>query len=70
MIIEIDGSQHFADQGRDAMRARFFERMGYRTVRYWDNDVLLRTSEVLEAILLELGCPSPLPLSQEERETL
>ncbi|MGH8634555.1 MAG: endonuclease domain-containing protein [Burkholderiales bacterium] len=68
LIIEIDGSQHLADQSRDAVRARFLESFGYRIVRYWDNDVLLRTSEVLEAILLELGCPSPLPLSQEERE--
>jgi len=69
LIIEIDGGQHLTVQSRDAVRTRFFESIGYRTVRYWDNDVLLRTSEVLEAILLELGCPSPLPLSQAERET-
>ena len=69
MIIEIDGGQHLANQLRDAVRARFLESVGYRTVRYWDDDVLLRTSEVLEAILLELGYPSPLPLSQAERET-
>ena len=61
LIIEIDGSQHVLDRLRDAERARFFERIGYRTVRYWDNDVLLRTAEVLEAILLELGRPSPPP---------
>ena len=69
LIIEIDGGQHLANQLRDAVRARFLESVGYRTVRYWDDDVLLRTSEVLEAILLELGYPSPLPLSQAERET-
>ena len=70
LIIEIDGGQHVAARLRDEVRAQFLESIGYRTVRYWDNDVLLRTSEVLEAILLELGCPSPLPLSQAERETL
>jgi very-short-patch-repair endonuclease len=70
LIIEVDGSQHLVDQSRDAARSRFFERFGYRTVRYLDNDVLLRTSEVLEAILLELRSPSPPPLSREERETL
>ncbi|MBI3043242.1 MAG: endonuclease domain-containing protein [Betaproteobacteria bacterium] len=66
LIIEIDGSQHVVDRSRDAERARFFERIGYRTVRYWDNDVLLRTSEVLEAILLELGSPHPHPLPRGE----
>jgi len=69
LIIEIDGSQHLAEEARDAVRARYLERLGYRTVRYWDNDVLLKTSEVLEAILLELGCPSPPTLSQAERES-
>ena len=67
LIIEIDGSQHLADQSRDAVRVRFLESIGFRTPRYWDNDVLLRTSDVLAAILLELGSPSPLPLSQVER---
>ena len=61
LVIEIDGGQHLLDQSRDAVRARFLESIGYRTVRYWDNDVLLRTGEVLEAILLELGFPSPQP---------
>jgi len=64
LIVEIDGGQHVDSQLRDANRSQHFERLGYRTVRYWDNDVLLKTSEVLEAILLELGrtlTPTPLP---------
>lgn len=69
LIIEIDGGQHLADQSRDAVRTRFLESIGYRTVRYWDNDVLLKTSEVLQAILMELRLPSPPPLSQAERES-
>ena len=68
LVIEIDGSQHLLDQARDDARSQYLVRVGYRTVRYWDNDVLLRTSEVLEAILLELRRPSPPPLSQAERE--
>jgi len=67
LIVEIDGGQHQDSMGRDAERSRFFARIGYRTVRYWDNDVLLRADEVLEAILLELNRPSPPPLSQVER---
>ena len=67
LIIEVDGGQHQDSQERDAERSAFFSQIGYRTVRYWDNDVLLRTDEVLEAIFLELNRPSPLPLSQAER---
>ena len=67
LIVEIDGGQHHNSKERDANRSRYFAQMGYRTVRYWDNDVLLRTNEVLEAILLELNRPSPPPLSQVER---
>ena len=67
LVIEIDGGQHASDQIRDEERSQVLKSVGYRTVRFWNNDVLLRTSEVLEAILLELGNPSPLPLSQGER---
>ena len=59
LIVEIDGGQHLSDESRDAVRTRYLESAGYRTVRYWNNDVLLRTNEVLEAILLELRSPSP-----------
>ena len=67
LIVEIDGSQHIASQLRDAKRSQHFERIGYRVVRYWDNDVLLKTSEVLEAILLELNRPLTPTLSRAER---
>jgi very-short-patch-repair endonuclease len=59
LVIEIDGGQHLTDARRDEMRAQFLASIGYRTVRYWDNDVLLRTGDVLEAILVELDRPSP-----------
>jgi len=68
LVIEIDGGQHASEQLRDEERSRFLKSVGYRTVRFWNNDVLLRTNEVLEAILQELGRPSPLPLSRAERE--
>ena len=68
LIVEIDGSQHLATQRRDAKRSQHFERLGYRTVRFWDNDVLLNTSVVLEAILLELNRPLTPTLSRAERE--
>jgi len=68
LIVEIDGSQHIGSHLYDKKRERHLERMGYRTVRYWDNDVLLKTSEVLEAILLELNRSLTPTLSRAERE--
>jgi len=49
LIIEIDGGQHnsVADASRDA----WFERHGWRVLRYWNNDVLGRTEDVLADIL-------------------
>ena len=59
VVIEIDGGQHTINEERDGERTRFLEGRGYRVVRYWNNDVLLKTNEVLEAILSELERPSP-----------
>ncbi len=52
LIVEIDGSQHGSDV--DAARTRFLERRGYRVLRFWNHDVLVRTARVLEAIVAEL----------------
>ncbi|PJK00515.1 DNA methyltransferase [Lysobacteraceae bacterium NML91-0213] len=48
LIVEVDGSQHGA--GVDAARTRFLARRGYRVLRFWNHDVLVRTTQVLEAI--------------------
>ena len=66
LIIEADGSQH-ADNPTDARRDRFLNAQGFRVLRFWNNDVLGRTSSVAEAISAALpphpaafgGCPSP-----------
>ncbi|QCO68369.1 endonuclease domain-containing protein [Luteimonas yindakuii] len=52
LIVEIDGSQHGSDV--DAARTQFLERRGYRVLRFWNHDVLVRTPQVLEAIVAEL----------------
>jgi very-short-patch-repair endonuclease len=59
LVIEVDGSQHMSQTHSDCTRDRFIERLGFRVIRFWDNDVLLRTEEVLEAIFQELVAPSP-----------
>lgn len=59
LIIELDGSQHQQQQTYDAQRTAFLEQAGYRVIRFWDNDVLLKTENVMQAIYDALGCPSP-----------
>jgi len=59
LIIELDGSQHQQQQDYDAQRTAFLEQSGYRVLRFWDDDVLLRTDDVMQAIFDTLGSPSP-----------
>ncbi len=66
LVIELDGSQHSGES--DAVRTRFLESHGFTVLRFWDNDVLLQTDAVLEAILNALpGLPlTPTPLPEGE----
>ena len=69
LAVEVDGSQH--GDAADRVRTAALERSGISVLRFWDNDVLLRTESVLEAILqsimervaarTEPSPPAPLP---------
>ncbi len=60
VIVEVDGSQH--QEAVDAGRMRFLERRGFRVLRFWNHDVLVRTESVLEVILASVALtPTPLP---------
>lgn len=50
LVIELDGSQHGTDDAMeyDAERTKFLEALGLRVVRYWNNEVLLETDDVLD----------------------
>ena len=69
LIVEIDGGQHFEDEQekRDARRTHFFERKGYRVLRFSNLDVMSNRSGVLESIAeaaQAAGAPSlPSPAS-------
>lgn len=66
LAIELDGSQH-GDEA-DAARTRYLESKGLRVLRFRDNDVLLNTDAVLEAMLNAVGdrtlTPPPLPAGE------
>ena len=54
LIVEVDGGQH-AENPRDAERDKRLAALGYRVLRFWNNDVLRNPSGVLETILAELS---------------
>ena len=51
LIVEVDGGQHTAESDRD--RTLRLEELGYRLIRFWNNDVLENTVAVLETIQAE-----------------
>ena len=54
LVVELDGGQHMERTGYDMHRTRMLEAGGYKVLRYWNDDVLLRTEPVLEDILRAL----------------
>lgn len=50
LVVELDGGQHLEQADYDARRSRTLNAAGYRVLRFWDDDVLIRTTAVLEAI--------------------
>ena len=55
LVLEIDGGQHAEATKYDESRTAFLESLGYRVIRFWNNDVLANTDGVLEEILRVLG---------------
>jgi len=61
-IIELDGGHHALQEEiqKDKERNDWLEDEGYTVVRFWDNEVLMNTSGVLEVIREKLRkTPSP-----------
>jgi very-short-patch-repair endonuclease len=54
LVIELDGGQHTEQTSYDTERTRRIECNGYRVLRFWNDDVLLRTAEVLDEIIRRL----------------
>ncbi len=65
LVIEVDGGQH--DDTADMERTRFLEALGYRVIRFWNNDVLGNLDGVVAEIERVLGDrPSPNPSRKRE----
>jgi very-short-patch-repair endonuclease len=50
LIIELDGSQHLEQAEYDNERTRYLEAHGYRVLRFWNNDVMQDTENVVKVI--------------------
>jgi len=50
LVIEADGGQH-AESTADPQRDRWLATIGYRVIRFWNNDVLTNPNGVVELIL-------------------
>ena len=59
LIIELDGSQHLDQQTYDEARTRCLQQLGYRVIRLWNDDVLLRIDDALAVIAAALIAPHP-----------
>jgi len=60
LVIEVDGGQHQEQLTYDSKRTGDLEAAGYRVLRFWDNDVLLKTDDVMQVIFKVLqASPSP-----------
>jgi very-short-patch-repair endonuclease len=74
LVVEADGSQHTDNVAYDEERERAFTRLGWRTLRFWNNEINENLDGVLMVIGEALPSPShpaapggPLPLPSRER---
>lgn len=50
LIIELDGSQHLDNKEYDEERTRYFESLGIKVIRFWNNEV----NKNLDGVLLKI----------------
>lgn len=51
LIIELDGSQHLEQQKYDEQRTKYLNSLGYKVIRFWNNEVTNNIDSVILAIL-------------------
>jgi very-short-patch-repair endonuclease len=53
LVVEVDGGQH-VNNIKDEIRDKWLKNKGFDVLRFWDNDVLVRTEDAAEAIYNKL----------------
>jgi very-short-patch-repair endonuclease len=61
LVIELDGGQHFSDQGEraDARRSAIIEAKGFQVLRFNNHDVMTNRAGVLETIAATIATRAP-----------
>ena len=59
LLIELDGGQHADQVEQDNRRTGWLESQGFRVLRFWNDEVLKQTDNVVEAILDRFGDHQP-----------
>ena len=71
LVIELDGGQHFSDEGEraDARRSAIIEAKDFKMLRFSNHDVMINPAGVLETIAAAVAkAPArPSPQAGEER---
>jgi very-short-patch-repair endonuclease len=72
LLIELDGAGHLEKAAEDAVRDEFLRDLGWRVLRFKNEEVEFRLHAVLETIVHEIYkvYPLPDPLPRGEREAL
>jgi len=69
LIIELDGGQHLEQKAYDEKRTQSLSQQGFRVLRFWNDEVLKQTDDVLNVIYEALDKvnphPNPLPSKGE-----
>ena len=68
LVIELDGGQHAEQIATDEARAEEMKRLGFSTLRFWDNEVLKETDAVVEKIRQVAETLTPALPRRRERE--
>ena len=72
IVIEIDGGGHTEPSqiAYDNERTSQLEELGLRVMRFWNDDVLTNTNQVLEVILEAVASPCPSPRRRGDSDRL
>ncbi|WP_201723778.1 endonuclease domain-containing protein [Bradyrhizobium sacchari] len=70
LVIELDGGQHFSDEGEraDARRSGAIEAKGFKVLRFSNLDVMTNRGGVLEIIATTVAERAPTPALPRKRE--
>ncbi len=54
LVIEVDGGQHYFQKEYDDIRTQFLHSLGYKVIRFWNNEIQYQFESVMEKIYQSL----------------